>query len=937
MKHALPDCPDFNSFYRTVNDRDPFPWQSRLAERVREGDWPDLIGVPTGLGKTSCVDIAVWALAVQADRPPGERTAPTRLWWVVNRRLLVDDTYEHARRLAKRLEEATGADHPLASVATRLYSLSCGDEDPNTGTSPLEVVRLRGGVNADRPWNPAQPAIICSTIPMYGSRVLFRGYGSSRSTRPIDAALAYTDSLVICDEAHLATHLVDLFAQLADVDRGARGPILPGGRHRPRVVAVTATGDPGGDRFDLTEEDHENDEIRKRLCTRKPVRIVSVSSPTAKPERIAQHLAKEVESLLAERPPASCLVFVNSPATARAVERQLAGKASRRTLAHPRVVMLTGRMREYEAAVAREAVLDRRTGIRAGQPQEERRRHLIVVATQTLEVGADLDAEFMVTEACGVRALTQRLGRFNRLGTHPQPRGVYVHIPPAKGDAPRWAVYGEEPTTVFARLRDADPEGSGVIDLSPAKLYDGLLGPPCDEPKRAPRVSVALLREWAQSTWETPGEAPVEPFFSGLEPPFRDVQIVWRAYLPDPGQRVWPTATDQEAITVPIWEAQDGLVGAAEDMRRVLPDGPTEEIRPDDDSKPVLRPGWTVILRSSVGKMDKHGWNPEATAPVPDRSIVSDGIPLNPETFQAIYPGENLVDRDTVRVAAGDGEDGEPVAANEQREACEQVIQVLADRTPAGYYSAEWATMIADLDPTPRSGRGEVSRLQRRTRRGRSVRSDVFDELSADSNTTVDLEQHGAETATFAASYANALGIDSNRIVIVEKGAELHDIGKADPRFQEWLRGNRAEDEKLLAKSTTSRRLWEQHRIRAGWPKGGRHEVLSGRLVLAWLESHPTLFDTDKADLLVHLVLAHHGRGRPLLLPVSDKTGSHRVTVSLEGDTVTVEADLSVVDWEQPRRFAHLNRLHGYWGLALLETIVRQADWVASGSRLEVR
>ena len=45
-----------------------------------------------------------------------------------------------------------------------------------------------------------------------------------------------------------------------------------------------------------------------------------------------------------------------------------------------------------------------------------REHHLVVVATQTLEVGADVDAEFLVTEACGVRALTQRLGRLNRLG-----------------------------------------------------------------------------------------------------------------------------------------------------------------------------------------------------------------------------------------------------------------------------------------------------------------------------------------------------------------------------------------------------------------------------------------------------------------------------------------------------------------------------------------
>ena len=253
MGYELPDCPDFASFYREVNDRDPFPWQSRLAKQVRNGEWPSLIGIPTGLGKTACLDIAVWALAAQAQRAPQERTVPTRLWWVVNRRLLVDDTYRHATELADALQTAT--DGEVFKVATLLRSLSKGHRRPlhehGQHTLPLQVVSLRGGVSADRPISPIQPTVICSTIPMYGSRALFRGYGSSRSTRPIDAALAYTDSLVICDEAHLATHLMELFAQLAGIDEGVAGSVIPGGRYRPKVVAVTATGDLDGNRLTL--------------------------------------------------------------------------------------------------------------------------------------------------------------------------------------------------------------------------------------------------------------------------------------------------------------------------------------------------------------------------------------------------------------------------------------------------------------------------------------------------------------------------------------------------------------------------------------------------------------------------------------------------------------------------------------------------------------
>ncbi|HVF13847.1 MAG TPA: hypothetical protein VM942_04560, partial [Acidimicrobiales bacterium] len=73
---GVPEVPDFVTFYRAVHGREPFPWQRRLAAVVERDGWPAEIGVPTGLGKTSCIDIGVWSLARQAHRHPSERTAP---------------------------------------------------------------------------------------------------------------------------------------------------------------------------------------------------------------------------------------------------------------------------------------------------------------------------------------------------------------------------------------------------------------------------------------------------------------------------------------------------------------------------------------------------------------------------------------------------------------------------------------------------------------------------------------------------------------------------------------------------------------------------------------------------------------------------------------------------------------------------------------------
>ena len=150
--------PTFADFYRAIHGRDPFSWQARLARRVAEtNEWPEEVGVPTGLGKTACLDIAVWWLASQADQTPSLRTAPTRIWWVVNRRLLVDSTHDQAERLACILAEPDASElsghnrEVVATVAQRLRSLSADPAAP-----PLDVIRLRGGVASRTPADPSQ-------------------------------------------------------------------------------------------------------------------------------------------------------------------------------------------------------------------------------------------------------------------------------------------------------------------------------------------------------------------------------------------------------------------------------------------------------------------------------------------------------------------------------------------------------------------------------------------------------------------------------------------------------------------------------------------------------------------------------------------------------------------------------------------------------------
>ena len=100
-------------------------------------------------------------------------------------------------------------------------------------------------------------------------------------------------------------------------------------------------------------------------------------------------------------------------------------------------------------------------------------------------------------------------------------------------------------------------------------------------------------------------------------------------------------------------------------------------------------------------------------------------------------------------------------------------------------------------------------------------------------------------------------------------------------------------------------------------------------MVLTVGSGHSTWGDPVQRDLLLHLVISHHGKGRPLVPPVSDGT-LETVSGVVAGASVSAPADLSIVDWDQPARFRRLSDRFGPWGLALLEAILIRSDHAVS-------
>ena len=908
----MPPFERFTEFYRALNGREPFPWQERLAEEVyATGEWCAEIGIPTGLGKSSCLDIAIWWLATQADIDPAKRQAPTRIWWVVNRRLLVDATFDRAKRIQcalRRAAHSTDADCVIQKTAQRLQSVAAAPH-----SEPLEVIRLRAGIASTRPVDPSQPAVIMCTLPMYGSRLLFRGFGTTRGYRVVDAAMAGTDSLVFLDEAHLVRHLRDLFPALADCYPNAH-PLLVGARSNPIVVSLTATGAAGDkSKFMLNAADEQNPVVSQRLRASKPLRMV------IKDRQDPKHLADAALQLVeASARPTTCLVFANTPSTARKAFDALAKRCRDAS-----VLLLTGRTREREAEQIRNRILDGSEGMSAERDSKTvRRQSLIVVATQTLEVGADIDAEFLVTEGCGVRALTQRLGRLNRFGRYDQAQATYVHMNlPKSNKSGRWPVYGEEPAILEKRLSDElVRSGTDSIDLAPMRVAR-VLGPPADDPGRAPEILPGILWEWVKTSSPPRGEAPVEPYFAGIENAKRTAAVIWRVHLPKHKQRLWPKALDREAIDIPIQELRDVLNEL--DFGLLDSDGVTV-LRKD----PVIQPGCQIVLPTDAGLLDEFGWNPASKMPTADVSLMDRGLPLEAEAIRRLT-GKS-VSETMLKAARQDLTDSEDSDSDDQAGAVQEIVNRLKTCRGIGWTQEEWSRFVHSLDGCEVvHAANEVSRLQPPKPKP-PVPPDRSDEASFGLR-FVGLDEHCKDVAERAATVARKSGLPEPMVRVLRKAGRLHDLGKADCRFQAMLDPSSLEPV-LLAKSSAPHATWISRRIAAGWPRGGRHESLSARLVECWLGCNPDWGDSFQKALLIHLVLSHHGRGRPLILPVRDGS-AELVTIKLNDVDLTVSADLEETDWNQPARFRRLNEHFGAWNLALLEAILICADHAVSSNQ----
>ena len=1019
----------FDEFFRALYGYGPFPWQKRLARRVAEAGrdsvpWPKALALPTAAGKTACIDIAVFALACQADRPPEERTAPRRIFFVVDRRVIVDATFQRTRDLAFQLQKAQkGEDGILKEVASHLCQLALGekltpeedsgDDDPNN--HPLAAFQLRGGMYRDDTWarSPLQPTVVVTTVDQFASRLLFRGYGSSAGMRPIHAGLAANDCLIVLDEAHCAEPFRQTVNAVKRYRQWAMEPHSIGSVpfHLTLLSATPPTRIK--DIFRDEDEDRQHEVLGARIKVSKPAKLVEVRNRRGAEvasrkddalDRLAGQIAAEAKTLVSEER-RNIGVMVNRVHTARLVYQHLekAGES---------VTLLTGRMRPIDRDDVGKTLIDvlktnakqasgqppsgNPTATGNGQlllsdtpavPEPSREENsLFVVATQTLEVGADLDFDGLVTECASLDALRQRFGRLNRGGRDIEAQATIVvradQTTLRRGDNLGDPIYGTALAETWQWLKErADKD---KIDFGYVAM-EGILPTESEEVDKlrqrvvdAPVMLPAHVDAWAQ-TWPVPSPDPdVCLFLHGPNRGAPEVQVCWRADLQSDmsqGRQIDVVSlcppVSSECISTPIhilrrWleEAGNGTDPDDNDLEGTLApvdESPRErrQIRrsvlcwrgPEEshlvtgtETFNMLRPGDTVVIPAEPEEWEVFGHIP--SGPEKKRIIdLGDRAYLQAKAKPVLRIHPKVVERwpespardAFMEIARSTASSEDDDFEDKIKESLEQLANV--ETIEQWQWLKDTASALAQDRRRKRLEHPDGGIVLQGSRRipeymeMASLSTSTSEDDSYSATVPVTLDDHLGGVERWARHFGDGVGLPGPLVDDLALAARLHDVGKADPRFQALLHAGHTwtaqASGRLLAKSgnlPTGRRESRRASRESGYPLGGRHELLSVRLV----ESAPqSLENAHDPDLVMHLIASHHGRCRPFAPVVFDREPVPvKVESTILGYPMAAKSDtrLERLDSGVPERFWHLVRRYGWWGLAWLEALLRLAD-----------
>ena len=801
----------FDEFFRTATGHVPHGYQARIA---RDG-LPAVVKAPTGTGKTGVILAWLWRRLSEEHRD----ATPRRLVYALPQRSLVDQVAGEAR--------------------TWLANLGL------TGHVALHVV-MGGRGETQGEWREDMhlPAIIVGTVDSLVSKALNRGYGIGRAIFPIDFALVTNGAHWIIDEIQLCPESTTTLRQLGGF-AATWGTAEPFG-----LTCMSAMVPPGlletvdNSVIDTAVRIHPGErvgELKVRLEAARTVKRLD-AGPGDYTEIAAAVRGRHRAGTLT-------LVVLNTVDAARQVYRQLRGGPYQCTLLH-------SRFRGLERVPLMAAV--------AGHPENR-----ILVATQVVEAGVDLDAAVLITEAAPWPSLVQRAGRCNRAGLL-NADAELLWLPPAKAQ-PYEQLDIDATCAQLAAL-----EGRAVTG-------EDLLA--CDIRVTQTRVAVVRRGDFAGLFDTAPdlsgNDVDIAAYVRDAED--LDAEVAWATWTPGDGGAPEPEIKAPPAEyrcrvslgDVARLATKDRSVWRFDQLA-----GKWTKVTAQPQSRP--RPGEVLLVSAADGGYDPEtGFDLRAPGPVPDSA-------------QLRTPAE-LAD---IAAAA-------------------ELAEVVAGAEDA--YAADTASLAA--------------------RKWQSL-----DEHS---------QQVRDQAAALLSVLAPAVPPDAGQSAVI--AGYLHDAGKAHEIWQDALCALAAEEEQ---DEITAGRPWAKSGGNGGALRfaGGvafRHELASLLLIDGPL--HDLLAAAPDPDLARYLVLAHHGKLRVRVRDPGDlavlapgEASETKILGLQQGATSTIPAMLGrpattlTVDLGQfrlggerswTRTILGLRDRYGPFVLAYLETLVRVADWRASGRR----
>lgn len=924
---ALPSITrdEFGAFFAALNTAPkekrkhcPFSWQEEVLDHICEhGVWPERINAPTGSGKSSVVDIHLFANALAA--VGAAPRVPRRLCVTVGRRALVDSQADRAREILRRMNDVladeSGEPDILRRVAEALQSFQTRNDEQRS--APFEVGHIRGELsNRTLPVTDISAcAIIAATPDMYGSRALFRGYGSTKAARPRETALLAMDTVMVLDEAHMNRQLLHTTQRIAELQKREVNLGVP----TLQVVETTATPsteDSGSTTLgvDIEALDSPNDkELHKRVYSHKELALRPIDKWDGKPgnRAVVDAAVGAIKEFLAHREvgkgsevahTVGCIV--NHVRTAISIKEELA-----KDLAKDEVQLLVGRMRPYDLKKLQKKHSKLFT-------TEGDKSVKVVVATQTLEVGIDVDFADLVTELAPASSLAQRFGRVNRLGHRTDSKVVVIEPASSdlvKKDAPPYKAV--DLSNAYAWLEVLN--GAENPSVNPAAMVKN---PPVQS---SPERLLYQRPEWPDllefsRTDENPYDEPDLDLWlhDSLDAETAMGGVIVRDNLPS------NTSAAMEILKTSYFVPNDRETFPAnlKILQEILDYQDEHGVKPrkflyrqgeislwqdadhGDENNQSLAPGDVLLLDTGSVPFTNQG------IAVTQRELPSKKDELKAAPFlddAELYVYEKCADREA-----------------RFREYLGLSPEEVAELLDAQSADGKKKRIASELTTEAEDGQDVISwyaEVTKTTEKKSVEGSDIAQELVLAG--PVLLDDHQNDVAERTRQLAENLGLAPEFSEALELAAKYHDEGKRDLRFQQMLGAD--PETGALAKSG-HRSVAEAYRARSrsALPKGWRHEQLSALMVAASPEKVG-----EHRDLVLRIIGCSHGHGR--------FSFAHDAGFLLKEGYLPEGTDYEALKEQATRLFnvgywdnlmEQTNRTYGPYATAYLEAVERAAD-----------